>query len=110
LGLGENLKYDQSFLALAGLRISPKRGWSFGDPSTLITQREMEEVRCSVLAAHERGLVETPPNVMVASLNDYCLWLKMNVEVVGAGVGTVPEAVAQTGYQGGTGEVPSGSQ
>ena len=111
LGLGEDLNYDQSFLTLGSLRISPKRGWNFGDPSTLITQLEMEEVRCSVLAAHEKGLIETAPNVMVASINDYCLWLKMNVEVVGAGIGAVAEAVALTDYQGGVvGEVASGSQ
>lgn len=101
VGLGEDLNYDQSFLTLGSLRISPKRGWNFGDPSTLITQWEMEEVRCSVLAAHEKGLIETAPNVMVASINDYCLWLKMNVEVVGAGAGTVAEAMAQSDYQGG---------
>jgi hypothetical protein len=107
LGLGEGLNYDQSFLALGALRISPKRGWNFEDPTTLVTQREMEEVRCSVLAAHKKGLIETAPNLMVASINDYCLWLKMNVEVVGRG--TVAEAVAQTDYQGGEGiSIPRG--
>ncbi|MFQ5840849.1 MAG: hypothetical protein ACE5I8_00315 [Thermodesulfobacteriota bacterium] len=111
LGLGEGLNYHQSFLALAAVRISPKGGWNFEDPSTLITPRETEEVRCSVLAAHKKGLIETAPNVMVASINDYCLWLKMNVEVVGAGAGAVAEAMAQSGYQGGSAvEVPSGSQ
>jgi hypothetical protein len=99
LDLGEGLNYDQSFFALAALRISPKRGWNVENPSTLVTQREMEEVRCSVLEAHKKGLIQTTPNFMVASINDYCLWLKMNVEVVGRG--TVAEAVAQTDYQGG---------
>ncbi len=107
LALGDDLNYDQSFLALGALRISPRRGWNFEDPSTLITQTEMEEVRCSVLEAHKKGLIETAPNVMVASINDYCLWLKMNVEVVG--LGTVAEAIAQSDYQGGGGVlVPRG--
>ncbi len=100
LALGEGLNYDQAFFALGALRIAPKRGWKFENPSALITQREIEEVRCSVLEAHKKGLIETTPNVMVASINDYCLWLKMNVQVVGRG--SVAEAIsAISDYQGG---------
>jgi hypothetical protein len=107
LGIGEALNYDQSFLALTALQISPKRGWRSENPLVPITHREMEEVRCSVQEAYEKGLISTEPTLMVASVNDLCLWLKTDIEVVGAGAGIVAEAMAQSGYQGGTGEVPS---
>ena len=99
LGMGEALNCDQSFLALAALHIAPKGGWRVDEPYALITQRQIEEVRCSVREAYEKGLIGTDPPVMVASINDYCLWLKMNIEVVGEG--TVAEAVALSDYQGG---------
>ena len=111
LGIGEALNYDQSFLALTALHISPKRGWRLEEPLVPITQREIEEVRCSVQEAYAKGLISTEPTLMVASINDLCLWLKTDIEVVGAG--TVAEAIAAlSGYQGGgtAEEVPSGSQ
>jgi hypothetical protein len=99
LGIGEALNCEQSFLALAALQISPKRGWRADNPYALINQREMEEVRCSVREAYEKGLIETDETIVVASVNDYCLWLKMNIGVVGEG--TVAEATALSDYQGG---------
>ncbi len=112
LGIGEDLNFEQSFLALDALHISPKIGWRFEEPFVLVTQREIEEVRCSVREAYEKGVIETEPSLMVASINDYCLWLKMNMEVVGES--TVAETLAQTNYQGGRipegGTVASGSQ
>jgi hypothetical protein len=99
LGIGEDLNYEQSFLALTALHISPERGWRFEEPFVLITLREIEEIRCSVREAYEKGIIETEPTHTVASINDYCLWLKMNVEVVGEG--TVAETVGLTDYQGG---------
>jgi len=99
LGIGKALNYDQSFLALTALHISPKKGWRFREPLVPITQREIEEVRCSVQVAYKKGLISAEPTLMVASVNDLCLWLKTDVEVVGAGI--VVEAVAQTDYQGG---------
>jgi len=102
LGIGEALNYDQSFLALTALQISPKRGWRSEEPLVPITHREIEEVRCSVQAAYEKGLISTEPTLMVASVNDLCLWLKMDVEVVGAG--TVVETITPlSGYRGGGG-------
>ncbi len=101
LGIGEALNYVQSFLALTALQISPKRGWRSEKPLVPITQREIEEVRCSVQEAYEKGLISTEPTLMVASVNDLCLWLKTEIEVVGAGAGIVAEAIAQSDYQGG---------
>ena len=106
LGIGEDLNFEQSFLALNALHISPERGWGFEEPFALVTQREIEEVRCSVREAYEKGVIETEPTLMVASINDYCLWLKMNMEVVREG--TVAETLAQTDYQGGRIPVPEG--
>jgi len=108
LGIGEALNCDQSFVALTALGISPRGGWRVDEPYTLITQREIEEVRCSVREAYEKGCIGTDQVALVASVNDYCLWLKMNIRVVGES--SVAEAVAQTGYQGGSGDVPSASQ
>ena len=67
LGIGEALNYDQSFLALTALQISPKRGWRSEEPLVPITHREIEEVRCSVQAAYENGLISTEPT----SMSDY---------------------------------------
>ncbi len=106
LGIGEDLNFEQSFLALSALHISPERGWRFEEPFDLITQREIEEVRCSVRKAYEQGVIETEPTLMVASINDYCLWLRMNMEVVGEV--TVAETLAQTNYQGGRIPIPEG--
>ncbi|UCD71588.1 MAG: hypothetical protein JSW70_00955 [Syntrophobacterales bacterium] len=99
LGIGETLNYNQSFSTLSSLHISPGRGWKFEEPFVLITQREIEEVRCSVREAHKKGLIETEPALMVASVNDLCLWLRMDVEVVAAG--TVAETASLSDYQGG---------
>ncbi len=104
LGIGEELNYAQAFLTLGALHISPRRGWRYENPSALITQTEIEEVRCSVVEAYKRGCIETSPNIMVASLNDFCTWLKMDIQVVGRG--TIAEAVAQTDYLGGV--IPKG--
>jgi len=101
LGIGEDLNYEQSFLALNALHISPERGWRFEEPFVLITLREIEEIRCSIREAYEKGIIETEPTHTVASINDYCLWLKMNIEVVGEG--TVAETVGLTDYHGGQG-------
>jgi hypothetical protein len=115
LGIGEALDCDQSFVALAALGISPRGGWRVDEPYDLITQREIEEVRCSVQEAYEKGCIETGQVVLVAAVNDYCLWLKMNVGYVGEI--TVPEAMALSDYLSGGripipkgGEVASGSQ
>jgi hypothetical protein len=108
LGIGEALNCDQSFVALTALGISPRGGWRVDEPYALTTQREIEEVRCSVREAYGKGCIGTDQVALVASVNEYCLWLKMNIRVVGEG--SVAEAGAQTGYQGGSGEVPSGSQ
>ena len=108
LGIGEALNCDQSFVALTALGISPRGGWRVDDPYALITQREIEEVRCSVREAYQKGCIGTDQVALVASVNDYCLWLKMNIRIVGES--SVSEAVAQTGYQGGSGDVPSASQ
>jgi hypothetical protein len=109
LGIGEDLNYEQSFLALSALHISPERGWRFEEPFVLITLREIEEIRCLVREAYEKGIIETEPTHTVASINDYCLWLKMNVEVVGEG--TVAETVGLTDYHGGqVGTVASSPQ
>jgi len=103
LGIGEALNYDQSFLALAALNISPRRGWRLHEPFTPITKRQMEEIRCSVREAYKKGLISTEPTLVVASVNDLCLWLKMDVEVVG--LGTVVETITPlSGYHGGGGE------
>lgn len=104
LGIGEDLNYAQAFLTLGALRIFPRRGWRFENPSTYITPTEIEEVRCSVVEAYKRGCIEASPNIMVASLNDYCTWLRMNIQVVGAG--TVADATAQMDYLGGM--IPKG--
>ncbi len=102
LGIGEALNYDQSFLALAALNISPRRGWRLQEPFAPVTQRQMEEIRCSVREAYKKGLISTEPTLLVASVNDLCLWLKMDVEVVGAG--TVVETITPlSGYRGGGG-------
>jgi hypothetical protein len=103
LGIGEDLNYAQAFLTLGALRIFPRRGWRFENPSTHITPTEIEEIRCSVVEAFQRGCIEVSPNIMVASVNDYCIWLMMNIQVVGAG--TVADATAQTDYLGG---IPKG--
>jgi hypothetical protein len=110
LGIGEDLNYAQAFLTLGALRIFPRRGWRFENPSTRITPTEIEEVRCSVAEASQRGYIEASPNIMVASLNDYCIWLRMNIQVVGGG--TVADTVATKDYQsgGGGGTVKSASQ
>jgi hypothetical protein len=108
LGIGEALNCDQSFVALTALGISPRGGWRVDEPYALITQREIEEVRCSVREAYQKGCIGTDQVALVASVNDYCLWLKMNIRIVGES--SVSEAVAQTGYQGGSGDVPSASQ
>lgn len=105
LGAGEALNCDQSFVALTALGISPRGGWRVDEPYALITQREIEEVRCSVREAYRKGCIGEDQVALVASLNDYCLWLKMNIRVVGES--SVGEAVLQTDYQGGAGEVPS---
>jgi len=117
LGIAEALICDQSFVALGALGISPRGGWRVDDPYALMTQREIEEVRCSVRKAHEKGCIETDPTVLVVSINDYCRWLKMDIRVVGEG--TVADAIALSDYQRGGGipipipkggEVASGSQ
>jgi hypothetical protein len=107
LGIGEALDCDQSFVALTALGISPKGGWRVDEPYDLITQREIEEVRCSVQKAYGKGCIETGEVALVASVNDYCLWLKMNVGVVGEI--TVPEAMAISDYlRGGRIVIPKG--
>jgi hypothetical protein len=107
LGIGEDLNWDQSFSALTALRVSPRRGWNFEDPFIPMSEREIEEVRCSAQEAHEKGLIKTSSALMVASINDYCIWLRMNVEVVGGGV--VADTVATTDYQRGGGtSIPKG--
>jgi hypothetical protein len=83
LGIGEALDCDQCFVALAALGISPRGGWRVDEPYGLITHREIEEVRCSVQEAYGKGCIETGEVALVAAVNDYCLWLKMNVAVVG---------------------------
>lgn len=108
LGVGEALNCDQSFVALTALGISPRGGWRVDEPYALITQREIEEVRCSVREAYQKGCIGTDQVALVALVNDYCLWLKMSIRVVGES--SVSEAAAQTGYQGGSGDVPSASQ
>ena len=110
LGIGEALDCDQCFVALTALGISPRGGWRVDEPYAPITQRDIEQVRCSVREAYKKGCIGTDETVLVASVNDLCLWLKTDIEVVGAGTGIVAEAMAQSGYQGGSGEVPSGSQ
>ena len=110
LGIGEALDCDQCFVALTALGISPRGGWRVYEPYAPITQRDIEQVRCSVREAYKKGCIGTDETVLVASVNDLCLWLKTDIEVVGAGTGIVAEAMAQSGYQGGSGEVPSGSQ
>ena len=93
--------------ALAALGISPTGGWRVDDPYGLITQREMEEIRCSVQEAFEKGCIGTDEVAMVAAVNDYCLWLKMNVGVVGESA--VPEAMALSDYlTGGRISIPKG--
>ncbi len=106
LEMGEALNCDQSFVALTALGISPRGGWRVDDPYALITQREIEEVRCSVREAYRKGCIGTDQLALVASVNDYCLWLRMNIRVVGEA--SVAEAVAQTDYQGGM--IPKGGQ
>ena len=106
LGIGEALNCDQSFVALSALGISPRGGWRVDDPYALITQREIEEVRCSVREAYGKGCIGTDQVALVASVNEYCLWLKTSIRVVGEG--SVAEAVAQTDYQGGM--IPKGGQ
>ena len=108
LGIGEALNCDQSFVALTALGISPRGGWRVDEHYALITQREIEEVRCSVREAYQKGCIGTDQVALVAAVNDYCLWLKMNIRVVGES--SVSEAAAQTGYQGGSGDIPSASQ
>lgn len=105
LGVGEALNCDQSFVALTALGISPRGGWRVDEPYALITQREIEEVRCSVREAYRKGCIGTDQVALVASVNDYCRWFKMNIRVVGES--SIAEAVAQTDYQGGSGELPS---
>jgi hypothetical protein len=102
LGIGEDLNCDQCFVALAALGISPRGGWRIYEPYATITQRDIEQVRCSVREAYKKGCIATDETVLVASVNDLCLWLKMDVEVVG--LGTVVETVTPlSGYQGGGG-------
>ena len=107
LGIGEALDCDQCFVALAALGISPTGGWRVDEPYDLITQRQIEEVRCSVQEASGKGCIETDEVALVAAVNDYCLWLKMNVGVVGES--TVPEAMALSNYlSGGRISIPKG--
>ncbi len=109
LGITEALNCDQCFVALGALGISPRGGWRIDDPHALMTQREIEEVRCSVLKAYEKGCIETDPTVLVVSINDYCRWLKMNIQVVGEGA--VADAVAVSDYQsGGVIPIPKGGK
>jgi hypothetical protein len=92
---------------LAALGISPTGGWRVDEPYDPITQREIEEVRCSVQEAYGKGCIETGEVALVAAVNDYCLWLKMNVGVVGES--TVPEAMALSNYlSGGRISIPKG--
>jgi hypothetical protein len=109
LGIGEDLKCDQCFSVLTALGISPKGGWRIEEPYVLITQREIEEVRCSVREAYMQGLIAMDLPTVVSWLNDYCLWLKTNIRVVGEP--SVAETVAQTDYQGGGGiSIPKGGE
>jgi hypothetical protein len=107
LGIGEALDCDQCFVALAALGISPRGGWRVDERNDLITHREIEEVRCSVQEAYEKGCIETGEVALVAAVNDYCLWLKMNVAVVGES--TAAEAMALSDYlSGGRISIPKG--
>jgi hypothetical protein len=107
LGIVEALNCDQCFVALGALGIAPRGGWRGDDPYALMTQREIEEIRCFVRKAFEKGCIETDPTVLVVSINDYCRWLKMSVRIVGEG--TVADAVALSDYQGGSGiSIPRG--
>jgi hypothetical protein len=111
LGIGEDLDCDQCFSLLTALNISPRRGWRVEQPYTLVTPREIEEVRCSVREAYVQGLVATDLPTVVSSINDYCLWLKMNIQVLGEP--TFAETVAQTSYQAGGGgriSIPKGGE
>jgi hypothetical protein len=101
LGVGEDLQCDQSFSLLTALNISPRGGWRVEQPYTLMTPQEIEEVRCSVREAYVQGFVAVDFPTVVSSLNDYCLWLKMNIQVVGEP--TFAETVGQTAYQAGGG-------
>jgi hypothetical protein len=115
LGIVEALNCDQCFVALGALGIAPRGGWGGDDPYALMTQREIEEIRCSVRKAFEKGCIETGPTALVASINEYCRWLKMSIRVVGEG--TVASPIALSDYKRGGGipippggEVASGSE
>jgi hypothetical protein len=115
LGIGEDLNRDQAFQALAALGISPKGGWRVDEPPALITQREIEEICNCAREAYEKGLIETDETDIVVLVNEYILWLKMNIKVVGETI--FAEIIALTyGHGGGTipiargGEVASSSQ
>ena len=111
LGIGEDLDCDQCFSLLTALNISPRGGWRVEQAYTLMTPREIEEVRCSVREAYVQGLIAMDLPTMVSSLNDYCLWLKMNIQVVGEP--TFAETVARTSYQAGGGgriSIPKGGE
>ena len=88
------------------MNISPRRGWRLHEPFVPITKRQMEEIRCSVREAYKKGLISTEPTLVVASVNDLCLWLKMDVEVVGAGT-VVETTTPLSGYRGGGGDIAS---
>jgi hypothetical protein len=115
LGIVEALNCDQCFVALGALGIAPTGGWRGDDPYALMTQREIEEIRCSVRKAFEKGCIETDPTALVASINEYCRWLKMSIRVVGEGNVAAPVALSDYKRGGGIpipveGEVASGSQ
>ena len=72
LRLGSDLSYDQSVIALYGVGISPRAGWSQGDPSFPLGANELEDILSKAEKAISIGLVAGDYPELTERLKHYC--------------------------------------
>ncbi len=104
LALAPTQLYEEAFNLLGSLQIAPARGWARSNPKQLITPRDMEEIRCSISLAFEKGSIETGPSMVTVALNRFFEELEVSLmaeEDLGIPKGDAYQS-AETGYQGGT--------
>jgi hypothetical protein len=111
LGLGPTENSEEAFEILDSFRIRPSGGWAEARPEKLMSQREMEEVRCCVSIAYEDGLIRVGPAVLAAGVDRFCEELEYSLAAMEEDTGVVtdrPSTVAEAGHQGGQGQTDSG--
>ncbi len=103
LALGERQTCEDAFEVLESRTVSPAIGWAKDNPQKRMTPREMEEVRCSISLAYEKGLIEEHASIVTVALNTYCVELEVSLKAL-KDSGVLKNRSyheAETGYQGG---------